>query len=109
MKISGNKIIIEFDNPGKGLISKDGKDIRHFAIAGSDKKYFPAHTVIKGNTVEVWSDAVANPVSVYYAWADNPENVNLFNSEGIPASPFKSEQFETHRNILHGSHRHSKI
>ena len=88
-KVKGNRIILSFDYAGSGLISSDGKPLRHFAIAGKDGNHFPAFAQIKKNTVEVWSEEVAKPVSVYYAWADNPEFVNFYNKEGLPASPFK--------------------
>jgi sialate O-acetylesterase len=42
--------------------------------------------------VVVWSDSVSNPVAVRYAWANNPEGVNLFNKEGLPASPFRTSE-----------------
>ncbi len=59
-------------------------------IAGADKKYVWAKARIEGNKVIVWNDAIANPVSVRYAWADNPEGANLYNKEGLPASPFET-------------------
>ncbi|MBX2917050.1 MAG: sialate O-acetylesterase [Cyclobacteriaceae bacterium] len=89
-KVSGNKIIIEFSSMGSKLIAK-GNDLRYFAIAGANKKFVWANARIEGNTVVVWSDAVEKPVTVRYAWADNPEGANLYNSEGLPASPFSTE------------------
>jgi sialate O-acetylesterase len=65
--------------------------LKHFAISGADKKYVWAKAEIKGNKVIVWSDVVSKPVSVRYAWADNPEGANLYNAEGLPASPFTTE------------------
>ncbi len=91
MKVEGNRIIISFSNTGSGLIAKDDTALRHFAIAGSGGNYVKANAVIRKNRIEVWSDEVKKPVSVYYAWADDPENVNLYNKEGLPASPFKTE------------------
>lgn len=88
MKIDGNKIILSFSETGGGLIAKGGEPLRYFAIAGVDKKYVWANAEIKGDKVIVWSDEIANPVSVRYAWADNPEGTNLYNKEGLPASPF---------------------
>lgn len=90
-KVKGNKVEISFSNIGSGLVSKDSKELKHFAIAGSDKKFVWAKAEIKGNKVIVWSDKVAEPAAVRYAWADNPEGANLFNKEGLPASPFEAE------------------
>lgn len=91
MEVKKNKIIISFSNVGSGLIAKDGNDLKQFAIAGADKKFVWAKAEIKGDKVEVWSEAIANPVAVRYAWADNPDTANLYNQEGLPASPFRTD------------------
>ena len=70
-----------------GLQSKSG-DLKGFQIAGADRKFEPAAAVIEGATVSVSSPAVAHPLYVRYAWADNPE-CTLYNGEGLPASPFR--------------------
>jgi sialate O-acetylesterase len=93
MKIDGNKIIISFTNTGNGLVAKDG-ELKYFAIAGSDRNFVWANAVIKNNTVVVWNDAIEHPVAVRYAWADNPEGANLYNKEGLPASPFRTDEFK---------------
>ncbi|HEX7846118.1 MAG TPA: sialate O-acetylesterase [Chitinophagaceae bacterium] len=90
MEAAGEKLIIHFSNTGSGLIAKDNEELRHFAVAGADGKYYPAKAIIRNNTVEVWYEGVKNPVYVKYAWADNPEGVNLYNKEGLPASPFEA-------------------
>jgi sialate O-acetylesterase len=89
-KIEGNKIILSFSSVGSGLIAKDGGDLYYFAIAGSNRKYVWAKAIIDGDKVVVWSDEIASPLSVRYAWADNPEGANLYNKEGLPASPFET-------------------
>lgn len=91
-KIDGNKIILSFTNVGGGLISNDGEELSQFAIAGKDKKFVSAKATIENNTVVVWSDSVADPAFVRYAWADNPVGANLYNKEGLPASPFRTDQ-----------------
>ena len=91
MKVESNKIILYFSCIGSGLTIKDGTELKHFAIAGTDNKFVWAKAKIKGNKVIVWSDEVSNPVAVRYAWADNPTGANLYNKEGLPASPFKAE------------------
>jgi sialate O-acetylesterase len=90
-EIKGNKIIIYFKNTGTGLTSRNSETLKYFEIAGPDKKFLPAQTKISGHTIEVWSDEVKNPVAVRYGWLDNPEGANLYNKEGLPASPFITE------------------
>ncbi|MFM6943306.1 MAG: sialate O-acetylesterase [Aquirufa sp.] len=92
-QIEGNRIRIRFRETGSGLcINKTDEDeLMQFAIAGKDKKFVWAKAIIERNTVVVWSDEVAEPVYVRYAWADNPEGANLINAEGLPASPFRTD------------------
>ena len=92
MKIHGNKIIITFTNIGSGLIAKDGKELKCFAIAGKDKKFIWAQARIEHNNIVVWNDKIKNPQAVRYAWADNPQGANLYNKEGLPASPFRTDE-----------------
>ncbi|HEX2847810.1 MAG TPA: sialate O-acetylesterase [Chitinophagaceae bacterium] len=89
--IEEKKIIISFTNTGSGLMTNDGEVPSSFAIAGEDKKFVWASAKIEGNKVVVWNDAVANPKYVRYAWADNPLDPNLYNKEGLPASPFRTD------------------
>jgi len=89
--IDGNKITIAFSNIGSGLVTKDGEDPREFAIAGADKKFVWAKAKIEGDKIIVAADEVAQPMYVRYAWADNPD-VNLYNKEGLPASPFRTDK-----------------
>ncbi len=86
----GNKIIIRFDHTGSGLVTNDGEDPAEFAIAGADKKFIWAKAKIEGDTIIVWNEEIKDPVYVRYAWADNPVNPNLYNKEGLPASPFRT-------------------
>lgn len=92
-KIEGNKIIISFTSVGSGLISNDGQELSEFAIAGADKKFVWGKAKIEGDKVIVSSDDVPNPLYVRYAWADSPVNPNLYNKEGLPASPFRTDDF----------------
>jgi len=92
MKIDGNKIILTFTNIGSGLIAKGGGELKHFAIAGADKKFVWSKAKIEGDNVIIWNDDITNPVAVRYGWADNPEGANLYNKEGLPASPFRTEE-----------------
>ncbi len=90
--IEGNKVIISFTNTGSGLITNDGEELSEFSIAGADKKFVWAKAKIEGDKIVVWSETVADPKYVRYAWADNPVNPNLFNKEGLPASPFRTDR-----------------
>jgi sialate O-acetylesterase len=89
MKIDGSTIILSFSHLGKGLVAKDG-ELKDFVIAGSDKKFVPAKAVIKGNTVVVSADGINNPVAVRLGWRLSPQ-VNLYNQEGLPATPFRTD------------------
>jgi sialate O-acetylesterase len=77
---------------GSGLISNDGEELSYFAIAGVNKKFVWAKARIDGDKIVVWNDAVPDPVYVRYAWADNPDGANLYNKEGLPASPFRTDK-----------------
>jgi sialate O-acetylesterase len=87
---SADSIIIEFDHVGSGLMIKGKGDLNYFAVAGPDKKFVWAEAKIANNRVIVWSDEIKKPVFVRYAWADNPASANLYNIEGLPASPFEA-------------------
>lgn len=90
-KTKRNKIIVSFSNTGSGLKIIENNELTNFAIAGANEKFVWAKAKIKGNQVVVWSDAIDKPVAVRYAWADNPEGADLYNKEGLPASPFTTE------------------
>lgn len=85
------KAILEFDHVGQGLEARDGA-LKGFAICGEDKKFVWADATIVGKTVVVCSPSVAKPVAVRYGWADCPV-VNLWNQDGLPASPFRTDDF----------------
>lgn len=94
MSIEGNKAIISFDNIGKGLKSSNKYGyIEGFAIAGADKKFEWAKAYIEGDKIVVYADKIANPVAVRYSWSNNPD-VNLFNQEGLPAVPFRTDNWK---------------
>lgn len=93
MKIRRGEIILSFTHTGGGLIAAGGGELQHFAIRGRDGKFVWARARIEGDKVVVWSDAVPEPAAVRYAWADNPQGANLYNKEGLPASPFRTDDF----------------
>jgi len=90
MRIEGDRIIISFTNVGSGLVVKGGGPLKRFEICGSDGRFVWAKARITGKNVVVWSDDVPVPTAVRYAWADNPAGANLYNREGLPASPFQT-------------------
>jgi sialate O-acetylesterase len=106
LKIEGGKARLEFDHTGSGLMigKKEGRDpaletkqekLKRFALAGADRKWFWADAVIDHNTVTVASPEVKEPVAVRYAYQMNPDGANLYNREGLPASPFRTDAFPT--------------
>jgi sialate O-acetylesterase len=88
--IQGDKVIIHFDHTGSGLVSNDDEPLSQFAVAGADKRFEWAEARIVNETVEVSSNHIPNPVYVRYAWSNNPDGANLYNREGLPASPFQT-------------------
>lgn len=116
LKIDGSKARITFKHADGGLVAKPvpatydveskrnktktapmvrnspNSELEGFAICGEDKKWVWADAKIEGDSVVVWSDKVTAPVAVRYAWADNP-TVNLYNGAGLPASPFRTDDF----------------
>jgi sialate O-acetylesterase len=102
--VEGAKMRVSFDYADKGLIvgKKDGRKpveavaggkLARFAVAGEDKKWVWGDAVIDGNSVVVSSPEVPKPVAVRYAYTMNPEGANLYNKEGLPASPFRSDEW----------------
>lgn len=91
MRVDGHKIIISYDHIGSGLVVKNKYGyIEGFTIAGSTGEYHWAKAYLDGSCVIVYSDEVTDPVHVRYAWSNNPD-VNLYNREGLPAVPFRTD------------------
>ena len=88
--IEGGKIRIRFDHVGGGLVTKGG-GLKRFAIAGEDRKFVWADAVIEGDQVVVSNKEVTRPAFIRYAWSENPMGANLFNAEGLPAAPFRTD------------------
>ncbi len=88
-------VTVSFDQVGKGLEVRDGGELKRFEIAGKDKVWHWAKAKIEGeDTVVVSSPEVGAPAAVRYAWAANPEGANLVNSEGLPASVFRTDDWD---------------
>ena len=96
MSIDGNKVYIKLSNTGSGLEVHDPYGyLKGFTVAGKDKKFYWAKAQkVDDNTVMVYSDMVSAPVSVRYGWADNPHDLNLYNKEGLPANPFRTDEWQ---------------
>ncbi|HKD37107.1 MAG TPA: sialate O-acetylesterase [Pirellulales bacterium] len=91
MTVSGPQAILHFKHAGPGLVAK-GHKLVGFTIAGDDKKFHDAEAKIEGDTVVVSSRDVSKPIAVRFGWANYPI-VNLWNKEGLPASPFRTDDF----------------
>jgi sialate O-acetylesterase len=89
MKVKGDHAVLSFTHIGSGLMAKGG-DLKGFTIAGADGHFTSATAIIERDKVIVSSPAVAKPVAVRYGWASTPD-VNLFNKEGLPATPFRTD------------------
>ncbi|PWK27546.1 sialate O-acetylesterase [Arcicella aurantiaca] len=91
-EIENDKIILTFENVGEGIVSKDNEELRWFSIADYDKKFVWAKARIVGkDKIELSNETVKTPKYVRYAWQDNPEGVNFYNSANLPASPFRTD------------------
>ncbi len=75
-----------------GLAARDGGAVLGFAVAGPDRKFFPATAIISGNNITVSSPSVLHPAAVRYAWAGNPQ-CNLINGARLPAEPFRTDNW----------------
>jgi sialate O-acetylesterase len=104
MRVEDNRVRILFDSAGSGLmvgkkegtaptVEAKGEKLQRFAVAGSNKQWAWANAVIDGKTVLVWSEKVPRPVAVRYAFSMNPQGANLYNKEGLPASPFRTDDW----------------
>ena len=87
--IEGNKIILSFKAGTNNLMQVE--ELKGFSIAGADGMFKAAKAMIDGKRIIVWNDTVSQPLVARYAWANNPEGANLYNQEGLPASPFQTE------------------
>jgi sialate O-acetylesterase len=90
MKVEGDAIRIKFTHVDAGLVAKGG-ELKTFTIAGKDGKFVPAIARIDHNTLVVSSPDVAEPAAVRYAWDNYPEGCNLYNGDGLPAPPFRTD------------------
>jgi sialate O-acetylesterase len=86
---------LSFSHLGGGLVAKGGP-LKWFQVAGADKKFFDAEARIEGGAVVLTSPQVTEPAAVRYAWDSFPEGANLFNAAGLPAAPFRTDNWAYH-------------
>ncbi|AEV97845.1 hypothetical protein A4D02_15635 [Niastella koreensis] len=94
MQVKGNSVTLQFTNTDKGLTGS-GNDITGFEVAGADQHFYPAKATIAGTTVTVSAPEVSTPVAVRYAWADDDSKATLFNTAGLPAAPFRTDNWKS--------------
>jgi sialate O-acetylesterase len=91
---SNGKAFVFFTSSGKGLMANDRYGyLRGFEIAGPDRKFYFARAFIEGNHIVAGNDSVLHPVAVRYGWCNSPDDINLYNAEGFPASPFRTDSW----------------
>jgi sialate O-acetylesterase len=94
-RIKGGRVTVTFDHVGQGLKARDGKALQSFEIAGADRVWHWADAKVTGQAaVTVNSKRVKQPVAVRYAWAANPAGANLVNSDRLPASVFRTDDWD---------------
>lgn len=95
MRVQGNEVVLNFTNITGGIYTTDKYGyVKGFQIAGEDGKFAWALAKIDGNQVIVSSEQIKKPLAVRYAWSDNPGELNLFNREGLPAVPFRTDDWK---------------
>jgi sialate O-acetylesterase len=95
MKAEGNKLVLSFTNIGGGLTAKNKYGyLQGFELAGKDKRFQYAKAFIEGDKVVVYHEGIAQPVAVRFGWADDAGDNNLFNKEGFPAVPFRTDDWK---------------
>ncbi len=96
MEVKGNQVTLSFDNIGTGLFTPDKYGyLKGFEIAGADSVFHFAKAIIKGNTVILFNENVDNPIAVHFGWMGDAGECNLFNKEGFPAVPFRTDEWKT--------------
>jgi hypothetical protein len=95
-EIRGSEVTVSFTHCDGGLVAK-GDDLLGFVIAGEDRQWKPAAARIDGNAVIVSHPEIKKPVAVRYAWEADPK-CTLFNGQGLPASPFRTDDWAAEPN-----------
>ena len=96
MKVKGNQIFLSFNDVGTGLTCTDKyRYLKGFEVAGRDHIFHYAKAFIKDNLIVVYSDKIEKPEAVHFGWAGDASDNNLFNAEGFPALPFRTDDWKT--------------
>jgi sialate O-acetylesterase len=96
MEVKGKEIILSFENIGTGLFTPDKYGyIKGFEIAGADSVFHFAKALIKDNKIILSSEKVINPMAAHFGWMGDASDCNLFNKEGFPAVPFRTDEWKT--------------
>jgi sialate O-acetylesterase len=95
MQVKGNSVVLQFINTGKGLSLSAETGVTGFEVAGVDQHFYPAKATITGTTVIVSAPEVTTPVAVRYGWADDDSEAALFNKDGFPAAPFRTDNWRS--------------
>jgi sialate O-acetylesterase len=95
MKVQGDQIVLSFDNLGQGLVVKDKYGyVKGFEIAGADRQFQFAKAYVQGDQVVVSREGLHNPVAVRYGWVNDNGDDNLYNKDGFPAPPFRTDDWK---------------
>ncbi len=95
MTVSNGQAVLTFKNVPGGLMTNDKYGyVRGFEVAGADQQFHYAKAEIRGDSVLIRADGVTTPVAVRYGWADDNGDVNLYNSAGFPAVPFRTDTWK---------------
>jgi sialate O-acetylesterase len=95
MKIEKGKVVLNFDYAESGLVVNDRYGyVKGFEIAGADKKFFYAKAFVDGNTIVVSQEKITDPVAVRFGWADDASDCNVFNADGFPMVPFRTDTWK---------------
>jgi sialate O-acetylesterase len=95
IEIQGQEAIVHFDHVGKGLMTKNKHGYVHgFEVAGEDSQFYWAKAAIEGNTVRVFTDKIKRIKAIRYAWSNNPGTIDLYNKEGLPVVPFRTDDWD---------------
>ena len=96
LEIRNNQIIATFENCENGLTTPDKYgNLRGFEIAGKDKIFHYATAYISDNKVVIFSEKVTNPIAIHFGWSDDASESNLYNKDGFPAEPFRTDDWKT--------------
>lgn len=95
MQVKGNRAVVQFINTGKGLTISSNNGINGFEVAGADQHFYPAKATITGAAIIVSAPEVTTPAAVRYGWADDDSEAALFNKDGLPAAPFRTDNWKT--------------